>query len=546
LIVMLVGSALAALGTHAVVRDQEQRLLRERAAEVNLVFTAIIAGVENSFNAELAVLRAAGTSPATFASSVAAAGNPATSTASVALVHERPDHRFEVVRAAGSFLHTGQILDGARATALAQALADQKLRMAATTVIGSGEQRSLGFAKAAPGLSGVPQPLLLYRESRLGRLGAGSHTSNNAAFHEVEVALYAAAKPDPAQLLITTASTPSGSDDQVVHVAAGSSTWLLSVGSKSPLVGSIASKAWWVVLLAGCAAAALLAAVTESSIRRRDLALSLAAVEQKQAEMLQRSLLPQLPQLPGLKLAARYRAGGAGQQVGGDWFDVFALPDGAVGFVIGDVMGHDPQAAAAMSEIRSVLRAYAYGGDSPETVLRRLNRYVGAFAVTPLVSVVYGVLSAPDLSGDRLLRYVNAGHVPPLLQRPDGSVTELDETGLDETGLGEAENLVLGVADDASFSAAELEVSTGTTLLLFTDGLVEAPHVSLTSSMAEVAQTFAAHSPSEDPDQLCEHVLQLSEERGGQDDVALLVVQVNGVHTQGPDVTPASSGARRG
>ena len=174
--------------------------------------------------------------------------------------------------------------------------------------------------------------------------------------------------------------------------------------AKGSLVGGVASNAWWIVLLAGIVAAVLLAALIEFAVRRRDAALALYVAEHQQAETLQRSLLPTLPSLPGLELAARYLAGGAGQKVGGDWFDAFPLSDGAAGFAIGDVIGHDLEAAAAMSQVRAALRAYAYEGDEPASVLSRLDRLVMTFELTQLVSVVYGVLGplAPD--GSRMLR----------------------------------------------------------------------------------------------------------------------------------------------
>jgi serine phosphatase RsbU (regulator of sigma subunit) len=104
---------------------------------------------------------------------------------------------------------------------------------------------------------------------------------------------------------------------------------------------------------------------------------------------LQGSLLPTLPRLAGISSAARYLAGGPDAQVGGDWYDLFALPDGAIGVAVGDVMGHDVAAAAEMGQLRSVLRSYAYEGSSPSTVLDRLDRLVQAFDMAQLATAVY-------------------------------------------------------------------------------------------------------------------------------------------------------------
>lgn len=98
--------------------------------------------------------------------------------------------------------------------------------------------------------------------------------------------------------------------------------------------------------------------------------------ERAAAETLQRSLLPALPDIAGLSIAARYLPANNRAQVGGDWYDVLPLPDGSIGIAVGDVMGHDLEAAAAMGQLRSVLRGYAWDGDQPAPVLSRLDRLV--------------------------------------------------------------------------------------------------------------------------------------------------------------------------
>ncbi|MDT7581493.1 MAG: hypothetical protein QOK35_2757, partial [Pseudonocardiales bacterium] len=92
-------------------------------------------------------------------------------------------------------------------------------------------------------------------------------------------------------------------------------------------------------------------------------------VEHAAAATLQRSLLPEVPEVPGLQVAARYLVGVDGNQVGGDWYDVLPLPDGAIGIAVGDVVGHDLRAAAAMGQLRGVVRSYAWDGDRPGSVL---------------------------------------------------------------------------------------------------------------------------------------------------------------------------------
>jgi serine phosphatase RsbU (regulator of sigma subunit) len=135
------------------------------------------------------------------------------------------------------------------------------------------------------------------------------------------------------------------------------------------------------------------------------------------AETLQRSLLPErLPELPGLDFAARYLAGSADAQVGGDWYDVIALRDGQAGIAIGDVVGHGLDAAARMARLQNALRAYALEGLRPSLVLERMNGFAREVSGGPMATVLYGVVD-PD---EGRLRIATAGHPPVLVIGPGG------------------------------------------------------------------------------------------------------------------------------
>ncbi len=533
---MLLASGGAAWATHTVVRDQARRLLNERSAEVGLIFATSVSNITSAMNSFLAVLRVTGASPASFArAATSQLTGPTASRMSVALL--RPDEQggYQVLAARGPAVAGRQSLGAERVRALnaASALTGSRAGLPVPTrIIGSGTDRFLGFAMQAKGIPGGPSNLLLYREFFLGPLSAGQQSSN-AAFHELAVVLYAAPRIEPRQLLISTVGGPIRSDGaKFVAQNAGAGTWLLGVRAKSSLVGGVAENAWWTVLLAGIAISVLLATMIEFAIRRRETALSLYAAEHQQAEMLQRSLLPTLPPLPGLELAARYQAGGVGQQVGGDWFDAFPLDDGGVGFAIGDVIGHDVQAAAAMSQIRAALRAYAFGGAAPAQVLTQLDRLVMTFEVTQLVSVIYGVLGPVDGAGRRMLRFANAGHLPPLLQGPDGQVTVLSG----------GTSVVIGAPFAEARDQDELLVEAGSTFLLFTDGLVEAPNRSLSDSIPELARTVGQHQPGDGCDALCDRVLATRADQTLRDDVALLAVRL--LHAPASQRLPADTQAR--
>jgi hypothetical protein len=143
--------------------------------------------------------------------------------------------------------------------------------------------------------------------------------------------------------------------------------------------------------------------------------------EHEVAEQLQRSLLPQLPSVPGLDHYARYLPGSTAAQVGGDWYDLFRLPDGPLGIAIGDVMGHDMAAAASMGQLRSVLQSYAWQGSDPDVVLDRLDQLVQGLDMAQLATCAYGRLDLPTDDRPGRLRLANAGHLPPALRRPDGT-----------------------------------------------------------------------------------------------------------------------------
>ncbi|MDP9408623.1 MAG: SpoIIE family protein phosphatase [Actinomycetota bacterium] len=182
------------------------------------------------------------------------------------------------------------------------------------------------------------------------------------------------------------------------------------------------------------------------------------------AELLQRSLLPQrLPRVAGVEAAARYlTAGGAGSQVGGDWYDVLPLSDGRVGVVVGDVSGHGIRAASLMGQLRSTLRAYALEGRSPGEVLSAVDRALGGLGgIDPeqLATVTYAVLDPAHAR----LHYARAGHPPLLLVEPGGEPGLLDEVG----------GLPLGVDPDIGYGEATVVAGPGSRLLGYTDGLVE-------------------------------------------------------------------------
>lgn len=232
--------------------------------------------------------------------------------------------------------------------------------------------------------------------------------------------------------------------------------------------------------------------------------------EHRVVEALQRALLPQqLPEIPGLGLAARYVAGGAGVEVGGDWYDVIPLADGRVGLVIGDVVGRGLQAAAGMGQLRMAVRAYALEGHAPGAVVERVNRLMERLGQPQMASMVY--LVADPGSGE--IHFVNAGHPPPVLIGPNGSVAYLEDVP----------GLLLGVSTHAEYHESVVKLEPGQTLLLYTDGLVEKRALSLDEGMARLKRA-AVNGPGE-LGALCDHLLGALVADQVTDDVALLAMR---------------------
>lgn len=239
--------------------------------------------------------------------------------------------------------------------------------------------------------------------------------------------------------------------------------------------------------------------------------------EHEAAETLQRSLLPELPSLPGLDAAARYLPAAAHAGVGGDLFDLFALPDGATAVAIGDVMGHDMRAAAAMGQLRSVLRSYAWEGASPGVVLDRMDLLVQNFEMAQLATALYARLETDPAGRDgRLLRYANAGHLPPILQYPDGAARLLED----------GQSVLIGAPGGHARTEALEPMPTGSTLLLYTDGLIEVRRRSLDDGIADLLATVHKHDPAAGAEALCAAVVDTIDGVELIDDVALLAVRL--------------------
>lgn len=509
---MLAITAAATWLVYVAVDDQEHRLLKERAAEIQLVLNQAISAIPAGLAEQGAALRYSSGSTVAYRQVAQHAVDSTQGGAkpTFAWLRKAPGgHGYVVLAAVGELLHEGQLISDERTATFDRAMSTELI--VPTPIIGT--ERRLGFALGPPA---APRETVLYREAVLGPAVSPPRQASTAPFAELEVAIYGSPTPDRANVLTaTSADLPLSGEVRTEPLQAGAVKWSLQVRPRTPLVGDLAAHGWWVALGVGLLGAALVAVVVETAARRRDAALALYDAEHQVAETLQRSLLPQLPALPGLDIAARYLASGAGQQVGGDWFDVFPIAGGRVGLVVGDVIGHDLEAASAMAQIRASLRAYAIDGAEPAEVITRLDRLVDALGLTQLVTVVYGVLEPAESDGSRRLRYTNAGHLAPLRRRCDGRV---------ET-LGGGESVVLGAPIAVDHTQGETVLEDGEVVVMFTDGLVEVPGGSLDERLRRLADTIASQ-PDAAAEALCDRVLAGMSPQTLRDDIALLAVHV--------------------
>ncbi|MFF4042953.1 PP2C family protein-serine/threonine phosphatase [Streptomyces sp. NPDC001816] len=229
-------------------------------------------------------------------------------------------------------------------------------------------------------------------------------------------------------------------------------------------------------------------------------------------EQFQRLLLPTLPDLRPFTAAAIYRPAAEPSQLGGDWYDAIPLPDDVVAVVIGDVVGHDLHAAAAMASTRNMLRALLFDQSNPPgTVLAQLDRALQATTDNPVTTTTLARIE-PEGSGWRL-RWSTAGHVPPLLITPEHHVEFL----FAEPGL------PLGVDTEQTRPDHSRFLPPAATVVFFTDGLVEHPGHAIDESLAELAKLATEHADLPLP----EFVQALAEHHpsDGHDDMAILAVR---------------------
>ncbi|WP_228023141.1 PP2C family protein-serine/threonine phosphatase [Streptomyces acidicola] len=233
------------------------------------------------------------------------------------------------------------------------------------------------------------------------------------------------------------------------------------------------------------------------------------------AAALQRQVLAaELPVLAGLQVAGRYAPARAGLDIGGDWYDGFLMPDGSVGFAIGDVQGHDVEAAALMGQVRTCLRAVATATTDPAEVLGRTNDLL--VAMNSGLFVTCSFLRFDPVT--RELADARAGHVPAVWATADGHC----DVVLNDGGL------PLGIVAGERYPSTRRLLTDVGAYVLFTDGVVEGPGYPIEEGLAQVAD-LAVGACGTDPDELAARVIKVADLTGHSDDAAVLVLRYGGL-----------------
>jgi PAS domain-containing protein len=264
---------------------------------------------------------------------------------------------------------------------------------------------------------------------------------------------------------------------------------------------------------------------------RSGLALDNARLYRLQLDLaagLQRTMLTAPPPVHGAEVEVRYKPAARVAAVGGDWYDVFHQSTGETVMVIGDVVGHDVEAAAAMSQLRGLLRGIAYhSGLGPAGVLTGLDAAMeGLRKNTTATAVVARLEPDGSLDGGTTLHWSNAGHPPPILRRSDGAVEVLSTQEAD---------LLLGIDPRTGRQESVVALETGSTVLLYTDGLVERRAQPIDVGVERLSQALSdlGDLPL---GELCDAVLTRMLPDQAEDDVALVAVRL---HHRGEDAPTA-------
>jgi serine phosphatase RsbU (regulator of sigma subunit) len=461
----LVTAALS-LTSLAVYNRNEKRLLNLRLRELNLVLAATAPSVQTPLASAAELANATGGSAQKFRAFMAPYVGKGRQFTSVSLWPLGASHP-----APAAVL-------GARPLLLSEPARARKLFGASSKpgvlnvsgIFGLPSKPSLGFEFHAPGSR---RAFAVYAENPL-PANRRSTLERNAAFSDLDYALYLGRSKSPKDLLVTSErKLPITGRRASGRVAFGSAVFTLVIAPRGSLGGSFFKNLPWIIAVVGLLVALAAGLMTERLARRRQRAEQLAgildrvAAENRQmyteqrsiAQTLQHALLPEtLPELAGLRADALYVPAASGVDVGGDWYDLIEVGERKMFLVIGDVSGHGLRAATIMALLRHATLAYVAQDAHPASVLEKLSDFVNSTDHDYFATVLCALIDVDA----RTLTMASAGHMAPLLVHGrEGSFVDFSP------------NVPIGVTRSAAFEEATLSVPPDGTLLAFTDGLVE-------------------------------------------------------------------------
>jgi serine phosphatase RsbU (regulator of sigma subunit) len=443
----------------------ESHLLQLRSREVGSVLTAVVPSIQTPLASAAELADATGGDPQKFRAFMAPYVGHGRQFASASLwrLGDSPPAPAVVVGSA-------PILASLPAQARAVFTNAERRRLLDVTGVLGSTTPSLGYEFSTPGNE---HGFAVYAENPLPK-NRRSALASNSAFSDLNYALFLGRSRRPRDLLVTSLHHFPVTGRQASDVVPfGDNAFTLLVTPRGPLGGTFFADLPWIILIVGGLISLAAALMTDRLARGRQYAeqltdvLDRVAAENHQlyteqrgiAQTLQHALLPDvLPQFSGLSVSARYVPAASGIDVGGDWYDVVAAGDRNVLLVIGDVSGHGLHAATTMALLRHATLAYAAEDSRPATVLAKLSDFVNSEAHDYFATVLCALI---DVDAHRLT-VASAGHMTPLLL--DGDESRYVQF---------TANVPIGVKRDSSYEETTVTVPPNSTLVAFTDGLVE-------------------------------------------------------------------------
>lgn len=387
------------------------------------------------------------------------------------------------------------------------------------TRVAAGKQARIAYALGDPKTG-----LVIYAERPL-PANRRAPVDRDSAYADLDYAIYFGTGTDDAALTTTNvapSALPLTGTTHKTSVPFGDTVLTLVTRPRHHLGSDLNQRMPWYVLVAGLLLTAITAAVARQALQARNRAeadtLTIRTLYEKvdtlfgeQRDLsirLQRALLPRyIPNIPGLHVAAEYAAGATGIDIGGDWYSLIGTGDDTFAFVVGDVSGHGIDAVAEMAHARFTVRAYLLDGNAPHVALRKCSRQFDVASDGHLVTVIAGIGNVR--TGE--ITIANAGHPRPLHIREDGS-NEFVETALGPP---------LGVGA-ASYESTTFILPQDSTLLCYTDGLIERRGEDILVGLHRLARIASASKNREDLAEFLRHLLGQMRDEDAADDIALL------------------------